>query len=227
MISIKKITFFKTIAFIKLTKEIKSPKKILVVGSGNGTEVACLGEHFPDSTVNGIDMVTEKMEDKNWAIEPGDAENMRFSNNQFDLLYSYHVLEHVSNPAKVISEMHRVLQENGELLLGTPNRSRLIGYMSGDATLWRKIKWNFKDWKAMIRGRFKNELGEHAGFTYKEMEALLSKEFAEVHNVTREYYEEIYKNKKEMVSMIYKLGMHNRLLPAVYFVAKKTSHNKG
>lgn len=221
MIPIKKITFFKTIAFIKLSKAAKTPNKILVVGSGNGTEVACLGEHFPNSTVYGIDMVTEKTEYKNYVIEQGDAENMRFGNNEFDLLYSYHVLEHVSNPAKVISEMRRVLQDDGQLLIGTPNRRRLIGYLSGDATLWDKIKWNFKDWKDMLRGRFRNELGAHAGFTHQEMQTLLSKEFSEVKNVTRDYYEEIYKTKKRMVSLIYKLRMHNLLLPAVYYTAKK------
>lgn len=105
MIPIKKITFFKTIAFIKLSKEAKTPNKILVVGSGNGTEVACLGEYFPNSTVYGIEMVTEKMEYKNYIIEPDDAKKMRFNNNEFDLLYSYYVLEHVSNPAKVISDV--------------------------------------------------------------------------------------------------------------------------
>ena len=96
--------------------------------------------------------------------------NLRFENNEFDLVYSFHVLEHISNPVKAISEMNRVLKDNGYLLMGTPNRNRLIGYVSSANTTFKeKLRWNMIDWKAKLKGKFRNELGAHAGFSKIEL----------------------------------------------------------
>lgn len=223
MIPFNKVTDFKTTAFAKLLNEKNTFKKILVVGSGNGTEVSSLNKFFAGSQVYGIDMKAEPVSENNCFIEPGDAENLRFENNEFDLVYSFHVLEHISNPVKAISEMNRVLKDNGYLLMGTPNRKRLIGYISSaDTTFKEKLRWNMIDWKAKLKGRFRNELGAHAGFSKKELRNMLFKSFGEVRNVSKQYYEEIYSTKKKYIRLLYTLGLNNILLPAVYFIAKKT-----
>lgn len=222
MIPFNKVTHFKTTAFAKLLKDNRSAKKILVVGSGNGTEVLSLNKFFSGSQVYGIDMKAEPVSENNCFIEPGDAENLRFDSNEFDLVYSFHVLEHITDPRKAIFEMYRVLNNKGHLLIGTPNRKRLIGYVSSaDTTLMDKIRWNIVDWKAMIRGKFRNELGAHAGFSEGELRNMLSYNFSEVKNVSQEYYEEIYSTKKNYISWLYKLRINVFLLPAVYFIAKK------
>lgn len=221
MIPVTKITLFKTSSFIKLRKEKELPANILVVGCGDGTEVACLGEYFPGSNVLGIDINAKQVSFNRCTIEPGDAQNMRFKNNEFDLIYSFHVIEHIPDPMKAIAEMSRVLKEKGDLLIGTPNRHRLVGYMSGNATLLEKIKWNLRDWRDKLKGRFRNELGAHAGYSHAEMQAMLTRHFSEVNDVTRQYYEEIYNSKKAFVKWIYKLKLHNLILPAVYYSAKK------
>lgn len=221
MISFNKVSHFKTTAFAKLLKENIFRKKILVVGCGNGTEVLSLHEFFPSSQVYGIDMKTEPLSENNCFIEVGDAENLRFGNNEFDLIYSFHVLEHISDPVKAISEMDRVLKNKGCLLIGTPNRKRLFGYLSSDTTLRNKIKWNLVDWKAKITGRFRNELGAHAGFSQFELKKMLSNNFPEIINVSREYYEEIYSTRKRNIKWLYNLRLNDLLLPAVYFIAKK------
>jgi hypothetical protein len=43
------------------------------------------------------------------------------------------------------------------------------------------------DYQARLQGRFRNELGAHAGFTQKELQLLLSKHFQKVHWVTADY----------------------------------------
>jgi len=73
----------------------------------------------------------------------------------------------------------------------------------------------------MIRGRFKNELGAHAGFDHAQMQKMLGEYFSEVNDVTQEYYEEIYKTKKNVIKLMYKLEIQDYLLPAVYYRAKK------
>jgi ubiquinone/menaquinone biosynthesis C-methylase UbiE len=221
MIPVTKITLFKTSSFIKLRKEKQTPGNVLVVGCGDGTEVACLSEYFPSSNVYGIDVNAKQLTYNRCFIEPGDAQQMRFKTNEFDLIYSFHVIEHIPDPVKAISEMSRVLRENGDLLIGTPNRHRLVGYMSGNATLMEKVRWNLRDWKYKLRGRFRNELGAHAGYSHSEMQNMLKTHFSEVNDVTREYYEEIYNSRKNFVRWIYKLKLQDLLLPAVYYSAKK------
>lgn len=221
MIPFTELTLFKTNSFIKVRKEKQTPDNILVVGCGDGNEVACLSEVFPTSTVYGIDIDAKAVSFNRCFIEAGDAQNLRFKNSEFDLIYSYHVIEHITDPGKAISEMSRVLREKGDLLIGTPNRNRLLGYMSGKASLFEKIKWNLRDLRDKLRGRFRNELGAHAGYSHKEMKEMLRKHFSEVNDVTRQYYEEIYNNKKSFVRMIYRLGLQNVLFPAVYYRARK------
>lgn len=50
-----------------------------------------------------------------------DVENMNsFENNMFDYVLCSHVLEHVVNPKKALSEIKRVLNTNGEAILMAP-----------------------------------------------------------------------------------------------------------
>lgn len=221
MIPFTELTLFKTSSFIKLRQKEQTPEKILVVGCGDGNEVACLSEYFPSSNVYGIDIDAKPVTYNRCVIEAGDAQNLRFSSNEFDLIYSYHVIEHITDPVKAISEMSRVLRNEGDLLIGTPNRDRLVGYMSGKANFFEKTIWNLRDWKDKLIGRFRNELGAHAGYSHKEMREMLKKHFSEVNDVTRQYYEEIYSTKKSYIGWIYKLGLQNIAFPAVYYRAKK------
>lgn len=48
------------------------------------------------------------------------VENLPFSNNSFRKVIFTHVLEHVNNPKKAISEIYRVLAHNGTLFLAVP-----------------------------------------------------------------------------------------------------------
>ncbi len=92
--------------------------------------------------------------------------------------------------------MTRVLKDGGGYWVGTPNRNRLIGYIgSKTARMDQKIIWNLVDWKARLTGKFKNELGAHAGFSASELEFLLRSVFRNNINVSNEYYQKIY-NKK-------------------------------
>lgn len=49
-----------------------------------------------------------------------DLHRLPFLDNTFDLLISTQVLEHVSDPAQAIAEMHRVLKPHGRLCLTLP-----------------------------------------------------------------------------------------------------------
>lgn len=107
-------------------------------------------------------------------------------------------------------------------LIGTPNRDRLIGYLgSKDATFRQKIEWNLVDWKAKLSGRFRNELGAHAGYTENELTHELSAVFSRIENITSNYYRVIYQRRKPVIEAILRCGIGRWLLPAVYFMGEK------
>ncbi len=97
------------------------------------------------------------------SFKKGDLHSLEFNNNSFDLIYFYHVLEHVSNPDIVLSEISRELNYGGVFFIGLPNRNRLIGYIGSHVKI-NKVKANIADYKMKFKGKFKNELGANTGF---------------------------------------------------------------
>ena len=199
--------------------------KVLVVGCGTGLEAAILAQSLSADVV-GIDIKSEFEFDADAAkvctLLEADATKMPFENNSFDFVYSFHALEQIGKPLEAIAEIKWVLRPNGLVWIGTPNSNRLIGYLgSKRATIFQKLRWNITDWKCKLRGKFKNEYGAHAGFTSVEMQTILKKEFPKVENETRNYYDAIYTGKKNIIHLLYNMGLAKYLLPAIYFVAKK------
>jgi len=46
-----------------------------------------------------------------------------FEDNEFDLVVASHILEHLKYPEKCIKEIHRILKENGKLIVKVPHYS--------------------------------------------------------------------------------------------------------
>ncbi len=64
-------------------------------------------------------------------IKQGFAENLPYENDFFDVVYSSHVLEHVNDEVKALSEMKRVLKRDGILIIGMPTSSMaILNYLS-------------------------------------------------------------------------------------------------
>lgn len=201
--------------------EVK-PANMLVVGCGTGEEAVALKRYF-GCRVTGIDISTGFSESALAEIDLryGDATAMEFPDGVFDFVYSYHALEHIPEYRKALSEIRRVLSRDGAWCIGTPNRSRLIGYLgSADATLKDKLLWNLDDWKMRITGRFKNECGAHAGFTAGELESELTGVFGNAMNITAPYYRHIYPSHARLVDRLSGMGMGRFLFPSVYFAGR-------
>ena len=49
-----------------------------------------------------------------------DLTDLTFSDNEFDLVICYHVLEHIKNDTKAMEELYRVLKPNGTAILQVP-----------------------------------------------------------------------------------------------------------
>lgn len=90
-------------------------KKVLNIGAGGeiGKHVKKICNKYKAKLMS-IDI------DKN--REPDiicDVKNMPFKNNNFDIIVCAEILEHVLFPHESINEMHRVLKQNGALILTT------------------------------------------------------------------------------------------------------------
>lgn len=201
--------------------EVK-PTNMLVVGCGTGEEVVTLKRYF-GCKATGIDIKVAFSESALAEVDLryGDATAMDFSDGAFDFVYSYHALEHIPEYRKALGEIRRVLSSDGVWCIGTPNRSRLIGYLgSADATLKDKLLWNLDDWKMRITGRFKNEYGAHAGFTTGELEGELVGVFGDAVDITTPYYRHIYPSHARLVERLSGIGIGRFLFPSVYFTGR-------
>lgn len=139
----------------------------LVIGCGNGDEVVYLRRAFPEVHVAGFDLEERftGLARSEADLFLADVKALPFPPESFDFAMAIHSLEHVGDPLVALAEVARVLRPGAWFYVGVPNRTRLLGYVgSFDATFWQKIAWNVLDYSNRIRGRFKNELGAHAGF---------------------------------------------------------------
>jgi ubiquinone/menaquinone biosynthesis C-methylase UbiE len=201
------------------------PARVLVVGCGSGIEAATFATEL-GARVVGIDVVPsfDPRAARVVDLRVGDATALEFPDASFDLIYSFHALEHIHPCHKALSEMRRVLTSMGTFLIGTPNRSRAIGYLgSKGASLRQKIAWNFADWKARARGRFRNEFGAHAGFTRAELSSMLATTFGSADDVTHEYYRTLYRSYASTIDALEKSNLSRLLFPSIYFAGVRTN----
>lgn len=202
------------------TQEIK---KLLVVGCGKGIEAAILAQQL-GAEVTGIDLKDEfDATAKRFAdLKTGNAMQLEFADETFDYIFSYHALEHIDDPKLALREMHRVLKKDGGFWIGTPNRSRILGYIgSKDTTLAEKIRWNLVDWRTRLAGKFRNEFGAHAGFTSNELKGLIAESFSNVNSATDRYFSTIYAHHPAIMKAIRSSNLSHIIYPSVYFFGTK------
>ena len=197
----------------------------LVAGCGDGTEAAVFCDVFGTKTV-GVDLSIRKNEirrDGKLQLQREDLSKLPYPSNSFSLIYSYHVLEHVPDHYKVLSELERVLRPGGVLFIGFPNKKRLLMYLGTHqhVTLLERALWNLHDYKCRLKGRFENKFGAHAGFTEKEFIKDAHMTFAKVIPVRGEYMRAKYKKQRGLINALIKLKMDEYLFPSNYFICKK------
>lgn len=96
-------------------------KRLLEVGAGVGAQTEILLRHFPELHVTGVEINDDQLAeakrflstvpwaDGRYALVQGDATQLDFVAETFDAAFLCWVLEHVGDPARVLSEVRRVL----------------------------------------------------------------------------------------------------------------------
>jgi len=103
-------------------------KKILDLACGVGYGSKILSDSNA-SKIYGCDISSEsiKYANKNYAnnnikFETMDATNLKFPDSFFDCIVSFETIEHVPKYKQVLDEFHRVLKNDGLLIISTPNK---------------------------------------------------------------------------------------------------------
>jgi 2-polyprenyl-3-methyl-5-hydroxy-6-metoxy-1,4-benzoquinol methylase len=65
-------------------------------------------------------------------VEIGTLETLHFPANHFDAIALWHVLEHVTNPRALLTEINRILKPDGVLLVAVPNFGSLEARVTKD-----------------------------------------------------------------------------------------------
>ncbi|NOS66790.1 MAG: class I SAM-dependent methyltransferase [Candidatus Peribacteraceae bacterium] len=102
-------------------QHVGADTRILDIGCGHTDFLKEIYDRTPHSY--GIDPDAETLK-KNVTIKHtsvADAESLLFENNFFDVVVLAWVLEHLEDPGKVFSEVHRVLKPGGVVIFLTPN----------------------------------------------------------------------------------------------------------
>jgi 2-polyprenyl-3-methyl-5-hydroxy-6-metoxy-1,4-benzoquinol methylase len=113
---------------------------VLDAGCGEGYSAREIHQVQPESDVIGIDLSFSALEMVsnqilNMPIAAADVTKLPFRDNQFDVVVSFEVLEHIPNPAIAVTEYMRVSRDY--LLLSVPNEPlfRLLRMARGDDIL--------------------------------------------------------------------------------------------
>jgi len=86
-------------------------------------------------------------------IIKGDAQNLRFTNNSFDIVTAIELLEHLDDDEKAIKEIHRVLKNHGVFIFTVPAHKQL--WSSDDILAEHKRRYSKKELKYKLNKYFK------------------------------------------------------------------------
>jgi len=116
----------RTYEIIQAIHKYHQPKidTILDIGTAEGAMLSSIKKEFPQAKCIGLEYSQELIDinqDKNIKIIQGDAQNLPFENNSFDIAIATAVIEHLPEPSKIISEAYRILKKNGLFILTTPD----------------------------------------------------------------------------------------------------------
>ena len=210
-----------TLLKLHLHTELTPHDTLFIAGCGDGSEAIYFGHYF-DCNVVGLDLrISTPLVDNNVSIRYGDLNSLKDLPSPCNAIFSFHVIEHVGNPAVVLGNLHSILVDAGILLIGFPNKLRLFGYIDSRATLVEKLRWNFKDMHDRITFKFENELGAHAGFTHHQFEKIAQPLFRECTPVTKQYIFLKYKHLAPLATFLNWTGLYKFLFPSCYFLLRK------
>jgi len=149
---------FRNRAAISLLDE--SDRTIVDLGCGEGIALEMAVRIFPNADVFGVDFLEENIRicaEHNQRVVRGDLYDLDLPDESVDAALFQEVIEHLHDPDRAVSEIHRILRPGGKLIVVFPN----------DRT------WKFV-WRMMLRFREANyDYGHLRQWTPRSVRELL------------------------------------------------------
>ncbi|KPJ60300.1 MAG: hypothetical protein AMJ42_01505 [Deltaproteobacteria bacterium DG_8] len=113
---------------------------ILDIGAAEGLMLGFIKKIFSQAECIGLEYSQELIDmnqDKNIKPIQGDAQNLPFENNSFDIAVAAAIIEHLPDPKKMLEEAKRVLRPNGIIILTSPDPlwervATMVGHLADD-----------------------------------------------------------------------------------------------
>ncbi len=161
--------YFEHIARYAYGRLFAQGKRILDVGCGTGYGSAYLAAQGAlsvegiDVSVEGIAYARKHFHLGNLTYQVADATRIPFSDDLFDLCVSFEVIEHIENDRAYLKEMKRVLNQNGVLILSTPNKSKSSPDSEQPLNSFHVREYRYEDLYAVLTSEFDyvQILGQH------------------------------------------------------------------
>lgn len=98
------------------------PGRILDIGCGPGFFLSAIADTWERYGVEPSLQAAEHAR-MNYGINitTGKLEDTHYSDGYFDVVYLYHVIEHLPDPRSILKEINRIMKRGGILIVGTPN----------------------------------------------------------------------------------------------------------
>ena len=143
---------------VALLKSITKEGTHLDIGCGTGEFLnACKNAGYSTKGIEPSELArTQAKNNYNLAVSDN-TDLTQFSEEEFDSISMWHVLEHIPNLNETISQFHKILKPNGKIIIAVPN------YKSWDASYYKEFwaawdvpihLWHFS--KSTIEKIFKN-----------------------------------------------------------------------
>jgi 2-polyprenyl-3-methyl-5-hydroxy-6-metoxy-1,4-benzoquinol methylase len=113
---------------LELLKRYKNGGKLLDLGCAMGVFLAMAEKKGLE--VTGVDIseyaVTQARKRCSGEVLAGELADLHFPDASFDVITLWDVVEHFAHPMEMIREAHRILKDDGVILMDTPNEEALI-----------------------------------------------------------------------------------------------------
>ncbi len=193
---IKRFTdgYSKKAKWLEKNIQIKNEEKILQVGGGAFDMINFLGgKRFAIDPLADFYKKKFNLDYKNIKFEKGVGESLPYKDESFDVVILANMLDHVSNPDKVLSEVKRVLKLDGHLYLEV--------YV---ATLrFKMLAFIYNFFKQLLTRSLFNVHHPHI-FTKQQVEGLIRNRFLIVSSSLGKDYYKGFDNVNDLKKKLYK-----------------------
>jgi ubiquinone/menaquinone biosynthesis C-methylase UbiE len=158
-----------------------SDKYLLDIGAGNGAQTLeflkicqkCVAIDIEKERLETFKNQLRRRKIQNCEIKMMDAKSLDFPDNTFDIITCIETLEHIRDQERALSEMHRVLKKNGDLVLSVPNKWWIFETHGAKLPL---LAWNRVPFFSWLPKRIHDRYAYARIYTSKEIINLLKEE---------------------------------------------------